>query len=757
MRALITVFFIAVLWSLSAGAAPFNVGSDGLSMSGDSVSRDFDTRTVTLEGNVEISIGLNKLLCDKAVINLKKNEVVAEGNISLISPDTVIEGSKIRYNYKTGLGTIENGFVQAGQVVFEGKVVEKTGETSFHAKDAKFTSCKTCPPAWSFSGTEIKADVGGYAWIKYPLLRVANFPIFILPRILIPLKSERQSGLLVPDIELSKKDGLSISQSYFWAINRSQDLTYTLTSQLNRGLKNHIEHRYVLSETSRGHLHTAYLHDKAFSDNGKSTSNLQTLNRAFFHYRHYYDLPDNMVHRANINWVTDLRYPRDFPEELEGHGDPALENSISLTQNTETQHRSIEVDYYINLLQADKLANNDDAVHRFPEINFSSVEQQIYETGLYWKFDFNYVNFARRNFSYDDVTPSKTISTVRDGSFDPANDQIRTGHRFIFEPSISYPILIDRYVEVLPTVSYNETQYRFNTEPDIGIACPNGKSCDRNAVRRHLQTDLAVRTKYSRVFGPDDQISNRYKHEIQPELVYSVIPWAERPNHVFFGNFENQPYSRRDEQVTNADFFTDSKIQYDYKDRLFNKRLATWVLTNSITRKRYVNENAEYSKLVMFRLMQSYDFYEKNRERPRPWSPLNALLNIRGDQFETATNADFYPYAKVVNWNTRLRYNTIMQNYAELTYTREVFITQESKADPNQKNENYGLGLGTKFKYIDFSGTANFSAISNEFSGWEYVAVIKPPGECFSLKFGQRRTVGSDIKYKVSFNFLFGE
>ncbi|MEK6555440.1 MAG: LPS assembly protein LptD, partial [Bdellovibrionota bacterium] len=439
----------------------------GITLNGDNVSRDYDTRTVTLEGNVKITIGDQTLTCDKASVNLQKNEVVASGNILLTSPTTSIQATKMSYNYKNKTGQIDDGFVQAGQVVFEGKKVQRTGENTYVAKGAKYTSCTTCPAAWSFSGSEIDAEVGGYAYIKYPVLRIADFPVFILPRILIPLKTERQSGILVPSLEFSSKGGAAVSQSVFWAISPSQDATFTFTHYEKRGLKTQGEYRYMLNENSSGILQTAYLRDRAFTEDGRSNSNETTMYRSFLHYKHYYELPNDMIQRTNLNLVSDLRYPRDFSDDLDGHGQSALENSISLTKNSETQHRSIEAAYYINLLQSDSQSSNDRAVHRFPEINYNIAEQELGNSGLYAKFDFNYVNFSRKDFSYDDteltspgVNTSRRVKEDNDGLYDPSTDFIRTGHRMIIAPSVSYPFRIGQLFDIVPTVTYNETQYR---------------------------------------------------------------------------------------------------------------------------------------------------------------------------------------------------------------------------------------------------------------------------------------------------------
>ncbi|MEQ1665449.1 MAG: LptA/OstA family protein [Bdellovibrionales bacterium] len=172
---------------LSARAASF----DGLTLEADDISRDYEKRTVTLEGHVHIAFDSESIKCQTAIINFNTQEIRATKDVSIDSLTSHIEGDSITYNYKTKLGEIQNGLVESGQVIFMGDVIKKTADKNFTALSARYTSCTTCPAGWSFSGAQIDAELGGYAYIKYPVLRIADFPIFILPRIWIPIQSKR--------------------------------------------------------------------------------------------------------------------------------------------------------------------------------------------------------------------------------------------------------------------------------------------------------------------------------------------------------------------------------------------------------------------------------------------------------------------------------------------------------------------------------------------------------------------------------------
>jgi LPS-assembly protein len=727
-----------------------------LDLKADDISRDYETRTIILEGNVVISFGSEKISCQKAVINMRTQDIIATGGVELESETIYIEGEKIKYNYSSRLAIIEKGLVQSGQVVFIGDLIEKKSETLFLATSAKYTSCATCPPGWSITGQSIEAEIGGYAYIKYPVLRLMDFPILVLPRMLVPLKTQRQSGVLVPSWNYSKLGGTALSLPFYWVISDSQDITYTAKSYKRRGLKHNIEYRYKLSKNSSGEMHTSYIEDRAFSPSGDiEEESDQKLVRGFLDYKHHYVLPNNYVQRVNFNIASDLRYPRDYSDEMQGHGDSALENQISLTKSEDNHLSSIEATYFTNLLKSNALAENSDAVHKIPEINYKYIDTEILDTNLFFKFDFNYTNFARRDFAYDDVTgtgDSRTIQTARDGSFDPTIDQIRTGQRFIFQPAISYPFHFAEIVDVYPLITYSETQYRFNTNPDTPF-----DNYSRNTERRYLQMDLSMKSKLNRLYGDELKSGSKYKHEIESEMIYSHIPWADRPDHLFFGDYENLPYSQGTEPLSNSDFFGTTKVQFDYKDRLYDQELMTFVLSNYLIEKKMTSAGPSYQKFATFRLSQSYDFNNARRqESSYPWSAISSLLDVRTKHIETHSYANIYPYAKVTNWYSRLRYITLMRNYYEISYSRNVILTTPEEYNIDSRTEYYGLGIGYKSKYMDLLTKLSQSAVTAQLESWEYVLSFKPPGDCWSIQFGERKKIGADKDYNLSFNFNYG-
>jgi len=74
--------------------------------------------------------------------------------------------------------------------------------------------------------------------------RLRGIPIFYFPWFYRPLEREpRKSGLLLPEPGHSSVRGFTLAAGYFWAINRSYDVTYRAQAFTSGSLTHHVEFR----------------------------------------------------------------------------------------------------------------------------------------------------------------------------------------------------------------------------------------------------------------------------------------------------------------------------------------------------------------------------------------------------------------------------------------------------------------------------------------------------------------------------------
>jgi lipopolysaccharide assembly outer membrane protein LptD (OstA) len=66
-----------------------------------------------------------------------------------------------------------------------------------------------------------------HAFIKNMVLKVKDVPVFYLPAMYYPInKEDRATGFLIPIYGIVGHQGQTLSNAFFWAINRSQDATF---------------------------------------------------------------------------------------------------------------------------------------------------------------------------------------------------------------------------------------------------------------------------------------------------------------------------------------------------------------------------------------------------------------------------------------------------------------------------------------------------------------------------------------------------
>src|SRR5690606_36635136 len=81
--------------------------------------------------------------CDEATVDTKRSLIQCKGNVRMVGPEAKLEAQEIELNYKANTGVIRKGFVQVGQVLFEGDEIKKLSATEYQTLRGKYTACTT--------------------------------------------------------------------------------------------------------------------------------------------------------------------------------------------------------------------------------------------------------------------------------------------------------------------------------------------------------------------------------------------------------------------------------------------------------------------------------------------------------------------------------------------------------------------------------------------------------------------------------------
>ncbi len=233
-----------------------------------------------------------KFFADDVDLYTDSNRVVASGNVVFTNADGRISAERVEFNTLTGVGTFydasgimslgtqsaQNAAAFGGQepdVYFYGATLEKIGLRRYRITNGGFTTCVQPTPRWEVTSGSVVLNLDDYAIARNTLLRVKGVPMFYLPILYYPIqKSQRQTGFLLPTYGTSTLRGQSISNAFFWAINRSQDATFFHDWFTRTGTGMGSEYRYIAGLQSAGNvrLYRFQQHETEFTQSGVTST-----------------------------------------------------------------------------------------------------------------------------------------------------------------------------------------------------------------------------------------------------------------------------------------------------------------------------------------------------------------------------------------------------------------------------------------------------------------------------------------------------
>jgi len=218
------------------------------------------------EETVTATKTLTTIKADWVAYDVTLGKIKARGNLFIeVEGDQMTAESGI-IDIQEATGTFEKATVirQDQTMHLEGRVIEKTGDLTYHIADGWIVTCKLEKgetPPWSFGASDVEITDGGYAYLKHATFRIKDVPVLYSPVMLLPAKRTRQTGFLFPSVSTSSRDGFNLETPFFINLSPSTDITLFPRYFANRGMMGGAEFRYVLDETSKGMLMGNYLAD----------------------------------------------------------------------------------------------------------------------------------------------------------------------------------------------------------------------------------------------------------------------------------------------------------------------------------------------------------------------------------------------------------------------------------------------------------------------------------------------------------------
>ncbi len=512
-----------------------------------------------LHGAVEIYYGNYVLRADDATYNSDTKEATGTGHFALDGGpnDDHIRASHGTYNLELETGhfydvTGTTGLVIRGNQViltstapfaFTGKVVDKTGPDHYLVYDGTITTCELPHPKWQFEARKIRVDVGGNAQIYRSTFLLHGIPMLYFPYATHPVEREaRQSGFLIPSVARSSTKGNEVGDAYYWVINRTMDATVGAEYFSLRGWSQRGEFRARPSETSYVDLNYFGVIDRGIGTPPlKEGGENVRLNSAgnFEGFRAV----------ASVDYLTSFLFRLAFNEVFSQAVYSEVKSQAFLSKSTGGFNFNGFLERYQNFLST--TPGQVVTISHAPSLDFSSVEQPLGHSPLYWSFDSSAAGLSR---SEPGICPNSILRLDCTLPF-------RTGNlveRFDLNPEISLPLLFQGW-SLRPELILHETYYSERLE---GEKAEDSGQAVTNAINRQaLETAVELRPPALERLFDKEFLGRKWKHVIEPRAVYRFVTGVNNyPNILKF-----------DER----DILTDThEVEYGLVTRLYAKRTS---------------------------------------------------------------------------------------------------------------------------------------------------------------------------------------
>ena len=463
----------------------------------DHVEYDQETGELTANGHLHVTGGANHedITASHGTMNLDRQT----GRFYDVTGSVGLKTS--------GLSTTT--YANSNPFLFTGRMVVRTGPQEYEIYDGTLTSCQLPDPDWMLDSAKFTVD-SQKAKANNSIFRIMNIPLLYLPYVTHPADSGgRQSGFLIPTPGYSSTKGFIFGEQYYWAINRSTDLTVGTQYYSLRGWEESATFRYRGLGNDFAKSHYSGLQDRGIVTDGVYEN--QGGQDVTFSGRHDFNPETRII--ADAEYLSSFTYREAFAENF------SLAVSSDILSILYGVH---EADGYDSAARADRYqglkavampatpttpATPEEQVRIFhaPSLDFSSTEHEIGGSGLRWSVESSVAGLSRiqPNFATGGLTSRVDI-----------------------HPEISYPMSFGGW-RLRPSVGFRETAYSRSRQTPY---TPLGPPVELPYALNRADFEAEVELRPPVIEGTFDSAGvekffhgNDVKHTIEPEVTYRYV------------------------------------------------------------------------------------------------------------------------------------------------------------------------------------------------------------------------------------------
>jgi LPS-assembly protein len=261
---------------------------------------DDQNHVVSAHGQVEARYQGRVVRANDITYDTSTGIVTAHGDVIIINADGTSDFSQsavLDRALSVGVAMAFSSRLQNNVTIGATSVARKSADVT-ELNQAIFTPCPVCAktphPTWSIHASKIIEDKKRHTIsFRDAVIEVHGLPVMYVPAMRLPApETKRQSGLLIPEINVSSLRGLSYEQPYLQVISPSEDLVLSpqLNTKVNPFLNVDWRDRFYSGAID---VRAGYTYEQDFDENGNrlgnATSRSYILAKGLFAIDDYWD------------------------------------------------------------------------------------------------------------------------------------------------------------------------------------------------------------------------------------------------------------------------------------------------------------------------------------------------------------------------------------------------------------------------------------------------------------------------------------
>ncbi|HKX62302.1 MAG TPA: LPS assembly protein LptD [Verrucomicrobiae bacterium] len=346
--------------------------------------------TITYTNVVTVRHAGATLTADRAQLNQKSGDILAEGNVRIEWEGKVWYGQRAEFNFKTRrligseFRTGERPFFMRGDAAVGDRVANV-----YVLANGLMTTDDYEKPGYSVRAKSVTIVPGEYVECTHAILYVGDTPVFWLPKFRRTLKKHPNHFVFTPGYR--SKYGPYLLTSYEWYWNERLDGALHLDTRYKRGLGGGPDVNYHLPRFGEGQFKYYYADDQDPGRDGRGEEIDDERQRIWF--SHIGSLRTNLTVRTAVRYQSDSLIVRDFFES---------EYKDNTQPTTFVELNQLWSNWSLNLLTQPRVNNFQETVERLPDVKLTGLRQRFGGTPVFYESESS-AGYFQREFAYVDT------------------------------------------------------------------------------------------------------------------------------------------------------------------------------------------------------------------------------------------------------------------------------------------------------------------------------------------------------------------